>query len=153
MRTEKITAERLTENIQKRIDIQNTQPERFNARLNLQLEEVNTEANIKAVFGFNVGEWCLNPYGDVHGGVVASILDTSMGLGAAGICESNVNTTDMTVSYLSAMNTHKFYICCEYTKIGRRMIRCISRAEDKHGKVYATAMASFMVMGDEKTVG
>ena len=144
--------ERFYDNIQRRIEMQAEQPERFNNRLDLKLVDVGTDP-MSAKFRFDVGEWCLNPFGDVHGGVVASILDTSMGMGAASLCETSVNTTDMTISYLSAMNCDRFYICCEYTKVGRRMIRCISRAVDERNKIYATAMGSFMVMGDENTVG
>lgn len=144
--------EKFYSSIQTIIDSQADQPERFNYRLGLKLEAAETDP-ISITLGFDAGEWCLNPFGDVHGGVVASILDTSMGIGSAALCGTSVNTTDMSVSYLSALKGEHFHIHCEYTKVGRRMIRSMARITDDNGKIYATAMGSFMVLGNEKTIG
>ena len=144
--------EELYSSIQNIIDNQADQPGRFNYLLSLKLESAETEP-VSITLSFDAREWCLNPFGDVHGGVVASILDTSMGIGAAALSGTSVNTTDMSVSYLSALKGDKFYIRCEYTKVGRRMIRSMARVLDHKGKIYATAIGSFMVLGNEKMVG
>lgn len=135
--------------IRRIIDMQKRQPNRFNSLLDLKLEGVSAEP-AGATFRFDVREWCLNPFGAVHGGVVASILDTSMGMGVTALVNSKVNTSDMSVSYLSNMNCDKFYICCEYTKVGRKMVRCMAKVKDgETDKIYATAMASFVILDGE----
>lgn len=121
------------------------QPERLNARLNLKLVDCS-EAEGFAEFAFDVEEWCLNPYGGVHGGAICSLFDTSMGVGAVALSQKMVSTTDLSVSYLRPMNGKRYLFRCNYTQVGRRMIRCMGEAVDsENGKICATAMASFVL--------
>lgn len=121
--------------------------DRLNARLNLQLENCGCEGSeTYAAFGFDVKEWCLNPYGGVHGGAICSLFDTSMGVGAVALSQKMVSTTDITVSYLKPMNGKRYIFRTTYTQVGRRMIRCMGEARDADtGLLCATAMASFVV--------
>lgn len=123
------------------------QEDRLNARLNLQLAGCGCEEEETfAAFAFDVKEWCLNPYGGVHGGAICSLFDTSMGVGAVALSQKMVSTTDITVSYLKPMNGSRYIFRCTYTQVGRRMIRCMGEARDaESGLLCATAMASFVV--------
>ena len=60
------------------IIVQNqNQTERYNSRLGLKLLCCDVEQ--KTVdYIFETGEWCLNPYGGIHGGVICSLFDTGM---------------------------------------------------------------------------
>lgn len=131
--------------IQEVLDMRDNQPERFNARLNLQLIDCSREQGY-IDFGFKVEEWCLNPYGGIHGGAICSLLDTGMGTGAVAISQKFVSTADMSVSFLKAMTGENYIIRAEYTHIGRRMIRVTGKAIDAAtGEICATSMGSFVI--------
>ncbi len=127
------------------IIVQNqNQTERYNSRLGLKLLCCDVEQ--KTVdYIFETGEWCLNPYGGIHGGVICSLFDTGMGIGAVAISQKMVSTADISVSYLKPMTGKRYRFSAEYTHIGKRMIRCMGRAVDAEtGQLCATAMASFV---------
>ncbi len=120
------------------------QPERLNARLNIKLEDCSREEKF-VEYSFEAQEWMLNPYGGVHGGIICSIFDTGMGIGAVALSAKMVSTSDISVSYLKPMNGKSFLFRIEYTNVGRRMIRCMAKAADREtGVVCASAMASFV---------
>lgn len=129
------------------IDNSSSQHERLNAKLDLKLRDCSKEEGF-AEFIFDVKEWCLNPYGGVHGGVISAVFDTTMGMGAVGMTKSFITTTDISVSFLNAMNGSQYIFRVEYTKVGKQLVRCQGKAIDSAtGKVCATAMATFMVIG------
>lgn len=122
-------------------------PERLNSMLGLALADCSREERY-ADFEFRSQDWMKNPYDGVHGGIISSVFDTCMGFGAVVLSHSYVSTTDLAVSFLKAMTGEHYRIHVEYTQIGRRMIRGISKAVDaKTGVICATAMASFMTAG------
>lgn len=128
------------------------QPRRLLAWLDMKLVDCSKEENF-AEFSFDSVEWGLNPYGGIHGGIICSLFDTSIGVGAVAYTQKNVSTTDITVSYLKPMTGPRYIFRAEYSQIGRRMARAIGKAIDPEtGVVCATAMASF-VMTDERPKG
>lgn len=130
--------------IQTIIDRNMQQPERLNARLKLQLEDC-CKADKKVDYLYDAEEWGLNPYGGVHGGIICSLFDTGMGIGAVALSGKMVSTADISVSYLKPMNGRSFRFSIEYTNVGKRMIRCMGKAADvETGVVCASAMASFV---------
>jgi len=138
--------------MEKIIDNSTLQPERLNAKLDLKLKDCSKEEKF-AEFIFDVKEWCLNPYGGVHGGVISAAFDTAMGMGAVGMTKSFVTTTDLSVSFLRAMNGPKYLFRVDFTQVGKRLVRCAGKAIDTQtGEVAAMAMASFMVI-DSKPKG
>jgi len=131
--------------IQEILDMRDNQPERFNAILNLQLIDCSREEGY-IDFGFKVEEWCLNPYGGIHGGAICSLLDTGMGVGAVAISQKFVSTADLSVSFLKAMTSDYYIIRVEYNHIGRRMIRVTGKVlSDAGSDICATAMGSFVI--------
>ena len=134
------------------IERSSTQPERLNAKLDLKMKDCSKEEQF-AEFIFDVQEWCRNPYGGVHGGIISAAFDTAMGMGAVGMTKQFVTTTDISVSFLRAMNAERYIFRVDYTQIGKRLVRCIGKAIDAEtGEVAATAMASFMTL-DSKPKG
>ena len=132
------------EEIQAIIDRNMQQPERLNARLKLRIEDCS-KAEKTIVYLYDAEEWGLNPYGGVHGGVICSLFDTGMGIGAVALSGKMVSTADLSVSYLKPMNGKRFRFCIEYTNVGKRMIRCMGKAVDAEtGVVCASSMASFV---------
>lgn len=120
------------------------QPSRLNALLDLKLRDCSRE-EMWGEFVFESREWCLNPYDGVHGGIICSIIDTSMGTLCASYSGKYVSTTDLTVSYLKPMTGKKFVIHVDLTQAGSRMLRCMAKVTDADsGVVCATGMASFI---------
>lgn len=123
------------------------QPERFNYMLGLKLHDCSREEGW-VEFLFEAEEWCRNPSGGVHGGVISSLFDTATGMGAVGLTGMNVTTTDLTVSFLKPFNGRRFLFHIDFTNVGRRMVRGVGKAFDRDsGKLCATSMGSFMVIG------
>ena len=126
------------------------QPERLNARLNLQLLDCSRE-ELWVEYEFEAGEWCRNPYGGVHGGIIASIIDSGMGFASAAYSNKYVSTTDLSVSYLKPMMNSRYRVHVEMTQTGSRMIRCMAKVLDAEtGMICATGMGSFILGGDRE---
>ncbi len=120
--------------------------QKLNGMLDLKLGQVDLQ-NDTIEFLFQAKEWCKNPYGTVHGGIICSILDTAMGTGAVAIAKGFVTTTDLDVNFLRPMHGENYRIEAEYTLVGKRLIRTGGKVYDTQtGKLCATAMAGFMVI-------
>ena len=125
-------------------------PQRLNALLNLKMLD-GSRAEMWAEYEFEAKEWCRNPYGGVHGGIIASIIDTGMGMTCAAYSNKYVSTTDLSVSYLKPMMNNHYKIRVELTQTGSRMIRCIAKVFDaESGMLCATGMGSFILGGDRE---
>lgn len=127
-----------------------SQPQRLNALLDLQLVDCSRQ-EMWSEHEFEAGEWCRNPYGGVHGGIIASIIDTGMGMTCAAFSNKYVSTTDLSVSYLKPMMGTKYIVRVELTQAGSRMIRCLAKVSDAEtGMLCATGMGSFILGGDRE---
>ncbi|MGI6767255.1 MAG: PaaI family thioesterase [Lentihominibacter sp.] len=90
-------------------------------------------------------KWQDNGRGEVHGGVIAAMMDTTMGINAIALTEGSVSTSDMNISFLKPFRGKSFIIESEAVQVGRRVIRLLSRAYDEDdGKFLAIATANFM---------
>ncbi len=124
------------------------QPERLNYLLGLSYLDCNIEEKWVEMT-FEVEEWCKNPSGDVHGGIICSLFDTATGMGAVALTQMNVTTTDLSVSFLKPFSGTEYVFHIDYNNVGRRMVRAIGKAYDRQsGKLCATSMSSFMVIGE-----
>lgn len=127
-----------------------SQPQRLNALLNLKLLD-GSRAEMWAEYEYEAEDWCRNPYGGVHGGIIASIIDTGMGFTCATYSNKYVSTTDLSVSYLKPMMGTKYMIRVDLTQAGSRMIRCLAKVSDAEtGMLCATGMGSFILGGDRE---
>lgn len=121
-------------------------PGRLNLMLDLKLRE-DLMKDRTVVFSFSPKEWALNNYNGVHGGIIASVFDTGMGLSAHAACGKFVTTTDLTVDYLKPMIGKRFTLSVEYTHVGRKLIsECGKITDDETGDLCAVCMASFMII-------
>src|SRR5579875_2206099 len=68
----------------------------------------------------------LNPAGTVHGGVLATLVDTAMGLAARSrIGDGEVPaTSQLTIAYLSAAETGDLVITASVRKTGEHLLLC-----------------------------
>ena len=66
-----------------------------------------------------------NGRGEVHGGVIAAMMDTTMGINAIALTEGSVSTSDMNISFLKPFRGKSFIIESEAVQVGRRVKMCI----------------------------
>ena len=99
-------------------------------------------------------KWEDNGRGEVHGGVISAMMDTTMGINAIALTEGSVSTSDMTISFLKPFRGKAFIIESEAVQVGERVIRLIAKAFDEDtGKCLAMSTGSFMHVNYEHTEG
>lgn len=128
-------------------------PNRLNASLELTFSHcLREEKGAEVDFYYTRKEIHLNPYGGVHGGMVCTVFDTAMGLGCVALCGHLVTTTDLSTSYLRALNGEHYRIHVKYNHIGGRLINCTGYMYDTDsGELCATCMATYMqIVGKPK---
>lgn len=103
-------------------------------------------------------KWEDNGRGEVHGGVISAMMDTTMGINAIALTAGSVSTSDMTISFLRPFRGKSFIVESEAVQVGSRVIRLIAKAYDEDtGKCLAMSTGSFMHVNydeaEEKKLG
>ncbi|HZM48656.1 MAG TPA: PaaI family thioesterase [Burkholderiales bacterium] len=94
---------------------------------------------------FDVQEFMSNPRGGLHGGVIAFVLDISMGhliqrkIGAA-------TTVEMKVQYLKAVSSGRATATGRFLRQGRTLCYLRSELVDEKGEMIAYATGTWMVL-------
>ncbi|MBN2312033.1 MAG: PaaI family thioesterase [Candidatus Hydrogenedentes bacterium] len=89
----------------------------------------------------------------VHGGVVAAIMDETMGWAAARAITRMCLTGELTVRYIEPVPADReLTVTTEMIKAGRRMAHVRSAIEDDTGHVYARAEGRFLPLSVEQTL-
>lgn len=108
----------------------------------------------RAVFAGNPAEWQYNPLGSVHGGWIATILDSALGCAVHTLLDSETGytTTDLQVRFLRAITAATGPLRAEATVVhsGSRLATADARLVGEGGKIFATATASCLIMRAEK---
>ena len=104
------------------------------------------EDNRSARFRFRAQEWEKNQRGEIHGGAIAAMFDTSMGMTVLAYLEcEQAATTDLSVSYIRPFTGESFIFSAEILHPGRSLVRIRATAEDEQsGKMLASATANFV---------
>ena len=99
-------------------------------------------------------KWEENGRGEVHGGVISAMMDTSMGVTAMAFLDKDVSTADMSISFIRPFAGRRFVIDSEVIHMGRRIIRLSARAYDEDtGKLLASGTTNFMPVVYEEYKG
>src|SRR5688572_2167131 len=97
----------------------------------------------RVVFAFEASEQLANPFGTVHGGIVATVLDSAMGMGAMTVMPDGTATTTVTleVKYVRPVATDAGTLRAEGTVVhtGRRVVTAEGRLVGPGDRLYATA--------------
>ncbi len=114
----------------------------------LGMEAPQVEAG-RAVFALQPGEHLYNPIGSVHGGVLATLLDSALGCAIHSTLLSGVGytTVDLNVTYLRPVNKDSGRLECqaEVVHSGRKIATARAQVTDATGRVYATATTTCLV--------
>lgn len=105
----------------------------------------------RALFEGTPAEWQYNPLGSVHGGWIATLLDSALGCAVhAGLPEDTGYTTmDLQVRFVRALTVDSGVVRAEgkVVSAGRRVATAEARLFGKaDGKLYATATTSCLIL-------
>jgi uncharacterized protein (TIGR00369 family) len=95
-----------------------------------------------------VGEQHLNPAGSVHGGMLATLVDTTMGAAVRSAVDGEVPaTSQLTVTYLRPGKPGRLEVAARVSKRGANLTVCEAEVE-QDGKTLVHALATFALVGD-----
>jgi uncharacterized protein (TIGR00369 family) len=90
----------------------------------------------------------LNPAGSVHGGMLATLVDTTMGAAVRSAVDGEVPaTSQLTVTYLRPGSPGELHVTARVSKRGQSLTMCEAEVE-QDGKTLVHALATFALVGD-----
>jgi len=104
----------------------------------------------KVVFTIDPQEYHYNPLGSVHGGMIATLVDTALGCAVQTLLPAGTGytTVDLQVSFVRPVTVETGEIVCtaEALRVGRKIGRAVARVEDRDGRLLAHATASQLIV-------
>ncbi len=85
------------------------------------------------------------PYGVLHGGATASLIDTAMAFAVRTCVADNVETTtiDLTVHYLRPHSEGEVVCTAKVERAGKRILTVSAEVHNEAGKLVATALSTY----------
>lgn len=107
----------------------------------------DTAADGRARLEFRADAEHLNPAGTVHGGVLATLVDTAMGLAARSSSDDSEvpATSQLTLAYLSPGRPGPMVATAQVRKHGEHLLVCDAEIE-QDGRTLVHAVATFAVL-------
>ncbi len=104
----------------------------------------------RVVFTFQASEQLANPFGTVHGGILATVLDSAMGMAALTAVPDGSTTTTATleVKYVRPVATDAGLLRAEGVVVhaGRRVVTAEGRLVGPDDRLFATATTICLVV-------
>lgn len=115
----------------------------FARLLRLELDEVGSGT---ATLGLKVRKELKQNHGVVHGGAIASLIDTATAFAILSLLEPNekVTTVDLTISYLRPITGGRITAIARVLRAGRRLLVVSAEVFDKDGKLTTTALSTYI---------
>ncbi len=137
MNSGKLTASQL-ERIQKALE---TVP--FAKLLGIELEDV---APGTATLAFDIRDDLKQNNGVVHGGAIASLVDTATAFAIISLLppDEKATTADLTISYLRPLRNGRAHSTAQVIRAGRRLIVVSANLVDDGGNLVATALTTYI---------
>ena len=118
-------------------------PNGFAGRLGAQVEAADDGS---ARIAFEVTDEHLNPAGTLHGGVLATLVDTAMGTAVRSATDDDVPaTSQLTVTYLRPGKPGPLSVTARVRTKGEHLTVCEAEAE-QDGKAIGHAVATFALL-------
>lgn len=88
------------------------------------------------------------PYGLLHGGATASLIDTAMAFAILGnLSEGEIaSTVDLTIQYLRPHTDGTVTCTAKVTRAGKRLLFVSAEVTNEEGKLVATALSTYTKM-------
>lgn len=99
----------------------------------------------EAVLKMQMRDDLRQPYGLLHGGATASLIDTAMAFACIScLAQGEQSTTiDLTVHYLRPHTSGEVLCTAKVLRAGKRILTVQAEAVNEQGKVIATALSSY----------
>jgi uncharacterized protein (TIGR00369 family) len=122
-------------------------PPPFAALLGISISEVNEG---RVVFVAEPSEYHYNPLGTVHGGVIATLLDSALGCAVQSMLPAGTTytTLELKVNYLRPVTakTGTIYAEGKIIYVGGRIATAEGRLTDATGKLYAHGTTTCIIL-------
>ena len=108
--------------------------------------EVETLERGSAILALPLREELLQNNGVVHGGVIASLIDTATAFAILTVLEKQerITTVDLTISYLRPLTTGRAKVQAKVLRAGRRLIAVSADVSTEEGTLAATSLSTYM---------
>ena len=111
--------------------------------LGLELDEVSSGT---ATLGLNLRKELMQNHGVVHGGAIASLIDSATAFAIISLLapKEKVTTVDLTISYLRPLTRGRITAVAKVVRAGRRLLVVSAEVMDNNGKLAATALSTYI---------
>jgi acyl-CoA thioesterase len=111
--------------------------------LGFELDEVGPGA---ATLGLKIRKHLMQNHGVVHGGAIASLIDTATAFAIIPMLtpEEKVTTVDLTISYLRPITKGRVTATARVVRAGRRLFVVSAEVKAEDGKLAATALSTYI---------
>ena len=137
-----MTAAKLTAEQQERVD-QALDKVPYAKLLGIELEEVTSGV---ATLSLNVRPDLMQNNGVVHGGALASLIDSATAFAIISLLEPSekVTTVDLTLSFLRPVTEGRLRAVAKVIRAGRRLISVSAEVFNQDGKLVTTALSTYI---------
>ncbi len=115
----------------------------FAKLLGLELEDIGAGTATLAV---NVRKELTQNQGIVHGGAIASLIDTATAFAILSLLPpgERVTTVDLTISYLRPVSMGRIRAVTKVVRAGRRLFVVSAEVFDEEGNLASTALSTYI---------
>ena len=115
----------------------------FARLIGIELEDVQVGI---ATLALEVREELKQNHGVVHGGVVASLIDSAAAFAVISVLspDERATTADLTISYLRPLTKGRARSTARVVRAGRRLIVVSAELSDDAGNLAATALTTYI---------
>ena len=115
----------------------------FARLLGIELEDI---APGTATLGFDIRDELKQNNGVVHGGAIASLIDSATAFAIISLLPSDeqATTADLTISYLRPLRSGRAHSTARVIRAGRRLIVVSAELVDDAGSLIATALTTYI---------
>jgi len=115
----------------------------FARLIGIELEDVQVGI---ATLALEVREELKQNHGVVHGGVVASLIDSAAAFAVISVLspDERATTADLTISYLRPLTKGRARSTARVVRAGRRLIVVSAELSDDAGNLSATALTTYI---------
>lgn len=101
----------------------------------------------EAVVRMQVPKELLSPYGPVHGGAIAALIDTAIGVAVAcRMAHGDRNAThELNINYIAFSKQPVVIATARVIRLGRSVAHCEAEVHSEGGELIAKALATFGV--------
>lgn len=115
----------------------------FAKLLGIELEEVGKGT---ATLGLSIRKELTQNHGVVHGGAIASLIDTATAFAIISLLSptEKVTTVDLTISYMRPLTAGRITARAKVIRSGRRLFVTSADLLDQDGRLAATALSTYI---------